>query len=53
MAKRAAPAEPVTHEVENQAPPLADYNLYETDRCLVEAVGREGAPWAEASSGRR
>jgi putative acyl-CoA dehydrogenase len=37
-----------THEVTNQPPPLADFNLFETDRCLVEAVQREGAGWAEA-----
>jgi putative acyl-CoA dehydrogenase len=35
-----------THEVENQAPPLADYNVFEADRTLVEAVNREGADWA-------
>ena len=35
-----------THEVENQAPPLVDYNLFEADRPLVEAVQREGADWA-------
>lgn len=37
-----------THEVANQPPPLADFNLFETDRCLVEAARREGAGWAEA-----
>ncbi len=36
-----------THEVANQPPPLLDYNVYETDRPLVEAVRREGAEWAE------
>ncbi|MGH2984015.1 MAG: acyl-CoA dehydrogenase family protein [Solirubrobacterales bacterium] len=36
-----------THEVTNQPPPLLDYNLYEADRPLVEAVRREGADWAE------
>ncbi len=35
-----------THEVTNQPPPLADYNVFETDRPLVEAVEREGASWA-------
>ena len=30
----------------NQPPPLGDYNVFETDRPLVEAVGREGADWA-------
>jgi putative acyl-CoA dehydrogenase len=36
-----------THEVTNQAPPLVDYNVFEADRTLVEAVRREGADWAE------
>jgi len=35
-----------THDVFNQPPPLADYDLFATDRALVEAVGREGAGWA-------
>ena len=35
-----------THEVSNQAPPLVDYNVFEADRVLVEAVNREGADWA-------
>ena len=35
-----------THEVSNQATPLADYNVFESDRTLVEAVAREGADWA-------
>jgi putative acyl-CoA dehydrogenase len=34
------------HTVANQPPPLADYNVFETDRVLVEAVNREGAEWA-------
>ncbi len=42
------PPRAATHEVENQAPPLVDHNLYRTDRCLGEAVRREGAGWAEA-----
>jgi putative acyl-CoA dehydrogenase len=36
-----------THEVFNQPSPLADYNVFEADRPLVEAVRREGAEWAE------
>jgi putative acyl-CoA dehydrogenase len=36
-----------THEVTNQPLPLEDYNLFEQDRPLVEAVRREGAGWAE------
>ncbi|MQA74216.1 MAG: DNA alkylation response protein [Solirubrobacterales bacterium] len=35
-----------THEVTNQASPLEDYNVFETDRVLVEALRREGADWA-------
>jgi putative acyl-CoA dehydrogenase len=34
------------HEVVNQPPPLVDYNLFEADTVLVEAVAREGAEWA-------
>src|SRR5215218_177862 len=34
-----------THEVSNQAPPLAPYNVFETDTALREAVDREGAGW--------
>jgi putative acyl-CoA dehydrogenase len=32
--------------VVNQPPPLVDYNVFESDRPLVEAVAREGADWA-------
>ncbi|MDX6607250.1 MAG: putative acyl-CoA dehydrogenase, partial [Solirubrobacterales bacterium] len=35
-----------THEVTNQPPPLVDYNVFETDRVMNEAVRREGADWA-------
>jgi putative acyl-CoA dehydrogenase len=35
-----------THEVANQPSPLVDYNVFESDRPLVEAVAREGADWA-------
>lgn len=38
-----------THEVTNQVPDLADYNLYETDEVLHEAVLREGAQAAVAA----
>ena len=34
-----------THEVQNQVPQLVDYNLFASDRVLVEAVAREGANW--------
>lgn len=37
-----------THEVLNQPPPLADFDIFGTDRALVEAVQREGAGWAMA-----
>ncbi len=36
-----------THEVTNQPPPLVDYNLFEADRVMSEAIRREGADWAE------
>lgn len=35
-----------THEVFNQAPPLANYNLFESDAALKDGVAREGAAWA-------
>ncbi|WP_020649078.1 isovaleryl-CoA dehydrogenase [Solimonas variicoloris] len=38
----------LTHSVDNQAPPLVDYNAYLTDPALREAVAREGGGWAEA-----
>jgi putative acyl-CoA dehydrogenase len=37
-----------THSVENQPPPLCDYNLYDRDAALREGLHREGAGWAEA-----
>ncbi len=37
-----------THAVENQAPPLAPYDLWRSDRALQEAVQREGGGWAQA-----
>lgn len=36
-----------THEVTNQPPPLVDYNLYDGDAVLREALHREGGGWAE------
>ena len=36
-----------THTVQNQPPPLQDYNLYVHDHALREAVVREAAGWAE------
>jgi putative acyl-CoA dehydrogenase len=38
--------QPRAHDSENQPPPLADYNLFTTNRPLREAVAREGAAWA-------
>ncbi|GAC1632871.1 MAG: acyl-CoA dehydrogenase family protein [Nevskia sp.] len=38
----------VTHEVDNQAPPLAPYDAWATDLPLREAIAREGGGWAEA-----
>jgi putative acyl-CoA dehydrogenase len=35
-----------THEVLNQASPLENYNVFEADRVLAEALPREGAGWA-------
>ena len=37
---------PETHEVFNQSPPLADLDLFSSDRPLSEALTREGAGWA-------
>src|SRR5471030_2842814 len=37
-----------THTVFNQTPPLMDYNLFEGDLALKQAVQREGAAWAAA-----
>jgi putative acyl-CoA dehydrogenase len=34
------------HEVTNQPPPLANYNLFESDLPLRESLEREGAWWA-------
>jgi putative acyl-CoA dehydrogenase len=41
------PASRQTHRVFNQAPPLEDYNTFDADRPLTEALAREGADWAE------
>ncbi len=39
-----------THEVLNQASPLENDNVFDADRVLVEALGREGADWAEQTT---
>ncbi len=36
-----------THEVSNQPTPLENYNLFEQDLALREALQREGAAWAQ------
>ncbi|MGH8445975.1 MAG: isovaleryl-CoA dehydrogenase [Solimonas sp.] len=41
-------AQYLTHSVDNQAPPLVDYNAYLSDPALREAVAREGGGWADA-----
>ncbi len=41
-----------THEVVNVSRELADYNAYDEDRALREAVRREGAGWADAALSR-
>lgn len=46
LAHEAAPPR-TTHEVFNQVPPLADYNVYEQDEALKEGLHREGGSWAE------
>jgi putative acyl-CoA dehydrogenase len=44
------PRQPVSvldsHSVTNQPPPMAEYNLFERDQILQEALKREGAGWA-------
>jgi putative acyl-CoA dehydrogenase len=37
-----------THDVLNQPPALVDYNLFTSDRVLMEALDREGAGWSRA-----
>jgi putative acyl-CoA dehydrogenase len=38
-----------THEVTNQAPPLAGYDVFGSDAALVEGVNRHDAGWAAES----
>ena len=35
-----------THDVSNQVPPLADYDVFTADTALVEGVQRHEAGWA-------
>ena len=46
IAHRPSDATHATHAVTNQSTPLADYNVFEADRPLVEAVAREGGDFA-------
>ena len=43
---------PLTHEVQNQVPPLEGYDVFSADRALGEALGREGGGWAEDQARR-
>jgi len=36
-----------THDVANQVPPLANYDVYSSDAALVAAVAANGARWAD------
>lgn len=45
MVSRDAITDLPTHQVTNQPPALGDYQAFDTDRALQEAVTREGAPW--------
>ena len=47
MSSRSPITELATHAVGNQVPPLENYNLYDADPVLGEALRREGAAWAE------
>ena len=40
-----------THDVRNQVPPLVDYNLFTSDRVLVEALERRRGAWATDRAG--
>lgn len=46
MTPRAPLRDLATHEVTNQPPPLAAYNMLERDHALSEALKREGGGWA-------
>ena len=53
---RTVPAPHRTHDVTNQPPPLAGYDVYASDAALVDAVRANGAGWAEghlSAVGRR
>ena len=42
-----------THDVSNQAPPLENYNLFDRNRPLIDALAREGAADAAVWLGER
>ncbi len=44
--EREADSRVFTHEVLNQPQPLVDFNLFSTDKVLVEGLERHGAAWA-------
>ena len=47
IGRRSSPESPQPADAtQNQVPPLTGYNLFLTDRVLVQAVEREGAGWA-------
>ena len=46
MARRQPVTQLATHEVTNQPPALENYDLYDLDRPLVEAIERNSALWA-------
>ncbi len=50
MSTRAPITELGTHEVINQPPVLTDYNPFDADPALKEALRREGAGWADAEA---
>ncbi len=45
MAVAPSSVQQATHSVFNQSEPLSDYNVFEADRTLVEAVAREGGDY--------
>ncbi len=49
--ERTRPAAHRTHVVENQVPPLANYDAYSSDAALIAAVDANGARWAAPALG--
>lgn len=47
MNDRASIAQLTTHDIANQPPPLVNFNLYDSDIILKEALCREGANWVK------